>query len=242
VVADAGNGGATFCEEQQQRDGGGSGVIFCDDFEKNDLNQKWPTIDTQLGTVAVVDGAPVGRPGNKVLHIARTKSGSDSENSVGVARLITADELAVRVSYDLRMNEWPLNPENSNFLTGNVDHGRLRTWLALYPNSRELNVLLYTGDGFFSKKLGQGALLTAPNNRWEHYEVVVVPGNPAHFELWVGTGPNKTKAATTDDTIAFPPDNTKFAPVIVTLGLLRSNVTPMPEVEAFYDNVVVTPP
>ena len=31
-----------------------------------------------------------------------------------------------------------------------------------------------------------------------------------------------------------------FSPTFVEVGLTRSNVGPMPEVEAYYDNVVVT--
>jgi hypothetical protein len=90
-----------------------------------------------------------------------------------------------------------------------------------------------------------GASCFCSGVRWETWgsdEVVVIPGGPAHIELWVGSEPERIKAATLDDTILFPPDYPTFAPVTLALGLIRSNATPMPEVEAFYDNVVVTTP
>jgi hypothetical protein len=236
---DGGVAVGTFCEEEQKRRDGG-GILFCDDFEKNDLAEKWPTIVTEIGTVGVEDGASVGRAGGKVLHLVRTKPGSEFENTVGVRRFLSLEPIPVRVAYDLRYSEWPLDPANSNWLGSNVDHGPLHAWLSLPNNSRGLQLLLYTGDGIYSSAIGQN--LTAPTNRWEHYEVVVVPSDPAHVELWVGSDANKAKVAQLDETIALPSASPTFAPVILALGLTRSNAAPMPEVEAFYDNLVVTSP
>ena len=58
-----------------------------------------------------------------------------------------------------------------------------------------------------------------------------------NFELWVGSPP--VQIAQDNASVTFPNGGT-FSPTFVEIGFSRSNAGPMPAIEAYYDNVVVT--
>jgi hypothetical protein len=215
----------TFCGEH-------ASALFCDDFEADDLAMRWPLQELDLGVVDVVDGASVGRPG-KVVHFKQTKGGGANEFYLRLRRQLGAT-LPARVAYDLRVNDWPVEAGISNMTAGNFIHGSLNTWLLLGGESKALYLLAYDGNTFY-RSSGNTLGYKAPAGHWEHYEVVVVPGDPAHFELWIGVPPVKIA----EDTATLPEAGTR-SPTYVEIGFTRSNVGPMPAIEAYYDNVVVT--
>lgn len=211
-----------------------AGALFCDDFEADDLATRWPLRELDLGLVDVIDGVNVGRPG-KVVRFVRTKPGGTDDIYLRLRRQLGAT-LPVRIAYDLRMNDWPTEAGLSNITGGNFIHGALNSWLAVTGESKSLSFLAYTNHAFY-RQSGQMLGLTAPVDRWEHYEVVVIPGDPAHFELWIGTPPVKV----VDDTVKVTlPEGGTLSPTFVEIGFSRSNAGPMPAIEVYYDNVVVT--
>jgi hypothetical protein len=229
---DAPAGPSTFC-------GAHPTALFCDDFEGNDLAERWPITSLQLGLADVIDGAGVNRAGTKVLRFVRTKGGANNEVGLYLRHQL-GGVVPVRVAYDMRTNDWPSAAGVSAFTCGNSVHGGLYSWLSVGGESKSLSYLAYTGDSTFGDRLGGTAGLSAPVNRWEHYEVVMSPGPPTHYEFYVGVPPAKI-GENTFASIPVPND-AGFSPTYVEIGFTRSNVGPMPELEGYYDNVLVTSP
>jgi hypothetical protein len=220
----------TFCGDH-------AGALFCDDFEGDDFATRWPLRELDLGSVGVIDGAGLGRAG-KVVRFVQTKSGGPNDLYLRVRRQLGAS-LPVRIAYDLRMNDWPSVPGLSNMGAGNVDHGPLSSWLLIEGESKALYLLAFAGTDFY-RPSGRPVGLRAPVDRWEHYEVVVIPDDPAHFEVWVGAPPVKV----VEDTAKVPlPEGGALSPTFVEIGVERLNADrPMPAIEAYYDNVLVISP
>lgn len=226
----AGDAGSTFCEQHSPN-------IFCDDFEGADLATRWETSELGFGMIEVLDGVNVGRPG-KVLRVMSTKPGGLYDPPLRIRKTVGA-ALAVRVSFDMRFERYELPNEPASPLGGNVvAHDRVSTWLVA-TNGTQQYVLVYSTPFSIYQAVGSEAGLSPPNKKWEHYEIVVVPGNPMKVELWIGTAPLMMKRAE----LSFDSNDAGFSPTYAELGFEKLNADkPAPTIEAYFDNYVMTAP